>query len=87
MKDKIKLFRILHGVDWVFVSETGELFKDQPENFTGKCYKWWTNGFIEYEANFINDISTKIIYWNKEGLMLPWSKLWEPKSKWIQKKK
>ena len=48
LKDKINLFRVLHGVDEVWVSTTGELFKDEPENFSGKWLSWYDDKVEEF---------------------------------------
>ena len=51
---KIKLFRILHDVNMVYVSTSGQLFLKRPENFTGKSFGWHSNGNKWYEWNFKN---------------------------------
>ena len=51
-KDKIKLFRIIHNVNKVYISISGELFLKLPENFTGQYLDWYENGQLWYEGNY-----------------------------------
>ena len=51
LDERIEAFRILHGVDCVYISNNGKLFKDEPENFTGKWLWWFENGMLAYEYN------------------------------------
>jgi len=36
LKDKIRLFRILHGVNQLWMDGDDKLFVNQPKDFTGK---------------------------------------------------
>ena len=87
LKNKIKLFRILHGINEVFVSVTGELFKDQPENFTGKCLWWFENGQLGCDGDFKNgERHGKWFEWYKNG-QLEWEGNWkdgEYHGKWLR---
>jgi len=36
LKKKIRLFRMLHNIGYVWVSEDEKLYKNKPKNFMGK---------------------------------------------------
>jgi len=68
LKDKSKLFRILHGITHVYISNDGELFKDEPTNFTGKSLWWYKNGQLKWEENFKNgEAHGKSLGWFETG--------------------
>ena len=68
LQDKIKLFRVIHGVNEVYISSTGELFKDEPNNFSGKCLWWYKNGQLRYEDNWKNGkLHGKDLGWYNNG--------------------
>ena len=68
LTDKIKLFRVLHGVDKVYISSDGELFVEEPNNFSGQCLSWYENGQLEYEHNYKNGKPHgKWLGWNENG--------------------
>ena len=54
MTDKIKLFRVLHGVNQLWISEDENLFVKEPNDFTGKWLCWYENGQLAFEWNYKN---------------------------------
>jgi len=71
LQDKIKLFRVIHGVNEVYISSSGQLFIKKPENFTGKWLGWYKSGQLKYEWNFKNgEPHGKCLEWYDNG------KLW-----------
>ena len=54
MKSKIKLYRILNGINEVYISKEGQLFVEKPNNFTGLFMKWNINGKLSEVCNYKN---------------------------------
>ena len=52
--DKIKLFRTLHGINFVYESSIGELFIKMPKNFTGVYLSWRDTGEKETKIHYKN---------------------------------
>ena len=68
LDDKIKLFRIIHGVDRIWVSENGSLYKEPPEDFSGKSLNWHENGNKRYEWDYKNGrLHGKSLGWWENG--------------------
>jgi len=53
-KDKIRLFRLIHNINWLYISTTGKITIKKPQNFTGKSFEWWFNGVLSQEESFKN---------------------------------
>ena len=87
MTDKIRLFRLFHGIDWVYISETGALFKDKPKSFTGKWLGWDDNGQLKYEINYKDgEKHGKWLEWHANG-QLAWEENYkdgERHGKWLE---
>ena len=68
LQDKIKLFRILHDVNRVYLSKEGQLFVKKPENFTGKDLWWYKSGQLRHEDNYKNGEYHGISFgWHSNG--------------------
>ena len=68
LQDKIKLFRVIHGVNEVYISSSGQLFIKKPENFTGKWLGWYKSGQLKYEWNYKNGKDHgKCLGWYENG--------------------
>jgi len=68
LTDKIKLFRIIHGVNEVYISKEGQLFVEEPNNFTGQYLDWYNNGQLKYEHNYKNGkLHGKCLGWYESG--------------------
>ena len=77
MTDKIKLFRVLHGVYNVYLSTSGQLFVEKPNNFSGKWLWWYENGQLKWEDNYKNGKEHgKWLYWYENG-QLEWEENWK----------
>ena len=71
LNDKIKLFRVIHNVNKVYISTSGELFVEKPNNFSGKCLEWWTTGNKKLQFSYKNGkLHGKCVSWEDDG------KLW-----------
>ena len=68
LQDKIKLFRVIHGVYEVYISKEGQLFVEKPNNFSGKWLWWYKNGQLRFEDNWKNGkLHGKCLDWYETG--------------------
>ena len=68
LQDKIKLFRIIHGTHYVYVSTSGQLFLKLPKDFTGRFLEWYKSGQLESEFNYKNgERHGKFLWYYKNG--------------------
>jgi len=69
MNDKVKLFRLIHNINWLYISVDGSLNENQPLYFTGVYYDWYKSGQLHREINFKNDeLHGKFIRWYENGM-------------------
>ena len=73
LTDKIKLFRILHGVNHCYIDKDEKLYKTLPKNFTGIYLQWNEKGNLKYKMNIKNGVrDRKCEGWYENG-----QKAWE----------
>ena len=79
MTDKIKLFRILHGVNEVWVSEDGELFKYRHGDFNGFFYTYMNPYIIDNEVVYSTKcpiINGTQFFYNEKGRKIDHENHW-----------
>jgi len=68
MEDKIKLFRVLNNITHVFISYSGRLYKNEPNNFTGFFIMFWKNGEKRWEYLIENGVNNGCaVSWWSDG--------------------